>query len=54
MGASVVPDQIKCAIVAQHAPKAIKRFLKMIPSDVVYNYTLGLGGSTQARKMTKM
>eukprot|EP00972_Heterocapsa_arctica_P034032 5009729-Heterocapsa_arctica.AAC.1 len=31
-----VPDQIKCAIVAQHAPKAIKRFLNMIPSDVVY------------------
>eukprot|EP00972_Heterocapsa_arctica_P042815 6313432-Heterocapsa_arctica.AAC.1 len=29
----MVPDQIKCAIVAQHVPKAINRFLKMIPSD---------------------
>eukprot|EP00972_Heterocapsa_arctica_P039853 5870886-Heterocapsa_arctica.AAC.1 len=35
-----VPDHIKCAIVAQHAPKAIKRFLNMIPSDVVYNYNV--------------
>eukprot|EP00972_Heterocapsa_arctica_P111883 16428675-Heterocapsa_arctica.AAC.1 len=36
----MVPDQIKCAIVAQHVPKAIKRFLKMIPSDVIYNYNV--------------
>eukprot|EP00972_Heterocapsa_arctica_P101141 14907701-Heterocapsa_arctica.AAC.1 len=34
----VLPDQIKCAIVVQHVPKAIERFLKMIPNDVIYNY----------------
>ena len=29
-----VPDQIKCAAIAQHVPKAIKRFIKMVPGDI--------------------
>eukprot|EP00972_Heterocapsa_arctica_P088241 13011256-Heterocapsa_arctica.AAC.1 len=28
-----VPDAIKCEVVVQHVPKAIKHFLKMIPTD---------------------
>eukprot|EP00972_Heterocapsa_arctica_P035287 5192580-Heterocapsa_arctica.AAC.1 len=35
-----VPDTIKCAVVVQHVPKAIKHFLKMIPTDVIYNYAV--------------
>eukprot|EP00972_Heterocapsa_arctica_P110396 16252608-Heterocapsa_arctica.AAC.1 len=35
-----VPDAIKCAVVVQHVPKAIKHFLNMIPTDVIYNYAV--------------
>ena len=30
-----VPDQIKSAMIAQHVPKAIKRFIKMVPADII-------------------
>eukprot|EP00972_Heterocapsa_arctica_P084009 12376301-Heterocapsa_arctica.AAC.1 len=30
----------RCAVVAQHVPKAIKHFLKMIPTDVIYDYNV--------------
>ena len=33
-----VPDQIKCAVIAQHVPKAIKRFIKMVPGDITADY----------------
>ena len=29
-----VPDQIKSAVIAQHVPKAIKRFIKMVPAYI--------------------
>ena len=33
-----VPDQIKSAVIAQHVPKAIKRFIKMVPADITADY----------------
>ena len=33
-----VQDQIKSAVIAQHVPKAIKRFIKMIPADITADY----------------
>ena len=35
-----VPDQIKSAVIAQHVPKAIKRFIKMVPADITADYVM--------------
>eukprot|EP00972_Heterocapsa_arctica_P006692 978698-Heterocapsa_arctica.AAC.1 len=34
----LIPDNIKCTVMAQHAPRAIKTFLRMVPYDVLNNY----------------
>ena len=35
-----VPDQIRCATVSQHAPQAVKVFLRLVPQDYLQNYQL--------------
>ena len=33
-----VPDQIKSAVIAQHVPRAIKRFVKMVPAGITADF----------------
>ena len=34
-----VSDEIKCAVVAQSAPKLVKQYLKLAPSDLLASYS---------------